>query len=86
MGCIVYSRYIHPIIIGWIFGHIYNYINVGLSALLVSINWAMRRPYIVERVTDWLHVFLCTKNLTNNITPAMESADRKFYKADAWIL
>jgi hypothetical protein len=33
------------------------YISVGLSALLVSINWAMRRPYIVERVTDWLHVF-----------------------------
>ena len=35
---------------------LYVYIDVGLSALLVSTDKAMRRPRYVERVADWLHV------------------------------
>ena len=35
-----------------------SYIGVGLSALLVSADRAMREPRYVERAADWLHVFL----------------------------
>lgn len=56
MGVLYTAESIFPIIRLDFWSYIY-YISVGLSALLVSINWAMRRPYIVERVTDWLHVF-----------------------------
>ena len=34
---------------------LYIYIGVGLSALLVSTDRAMRRPQHVERADDWLH-------------------------------
>ncbi len=56
MGVLYTAESVFPIIRLDFRSYIY-YISVGLSALLVSINWAMRRPYIVERVTDWLHVF-----------------------------
>ena len=36
---------------------LYIYIGVGLSALLVSTDRAMRRPRHVERADDWLHAF-----------------------------
>ena len=36
---------------------LYTYIGVGLSALLVSADRAMREPRYVERAADWLHVF-----------------------------
>lgn len=39
-------------------GVLYIHFCVGLSALLVSTNRAMRRPQHVERAADWLHVFL----------------------------
>ena len=39
-------------------GELYTYIGVGLSALLVSADRAMREPRYVERAADWLHVFL----------------------------
>ena len=38
-------------------GVLYIYIGVGLSALLVSADRAMREPRYVERAADWLHVF-----------------------------
>ena len=41
-----------------VFGLLDIYIIVGLSALLVSINRAMREPQDVKRATGWLHVFL----------------------------
>ena len=56
MGVLYTADSVFPIIRLDFWSYIF-YISVGLSALLVSINWAMRRPYIVERVTDWLHVF-----------------------------
>ena len=39
-------------------GKLYIHFCVGLSALLVSTNRAMRRPQHVERAADWLHVFV----------------------------
>ena len=33
-------------------GFLYTYTSVGLSALLVSTNWAMPEPLHVERVTE----------------------------------
>ena len=39
-------------------GVLYIHFCVGLSALLVSTNRAMRRPQHVERAADWLHVFV----------------------------
>ena len=68
-GCIVYSPYWLRLHFAFVAkkGYLYTYTYVGLSALLVSINWAMRRPYIVERVTDWLHVFFSFVWLIINI-------------------
>ena len=45
------------------------YIIVGLSALLVSTNRAMRRPQDVKRVTDWLHAFFVYVRILNFTKP-----------------
>lgn len=45
-------------------GVLYIHFCVGLSALLVSTNRAMRRPQHVERATDRLHAFFICKSLT----------------------
>lgn len=47
-------------------GVLYIHFCVGLSALLVSTNRAMRRPQHVERAADGLHAFFICKSLTKN--------------------
>lgn len=63
LGCIIYIPFKMQYPFLWmdcILWDDYIYIYVGLSALLVSTDRAMRRPQHVERVTDWLRVsFLC---------------------------
>jgi hypothetical protein len=59
-GMFIYSPH-------WIFtlsgdsplGVFYILISVGLSALLVSTNWAMREPYYVERASGLAPRFFC---------------------------
>ena len=62
LGCIIYIPIKMLCLFLWVdvsCGMDYIYIYVGLSALLVSANRAMRRPQHVERAADWLHVLLC---------------------------
>jgi len=48
------------------------YIIVGLSALLVSTNRAMREPQHVERATGWLHVFFVyVRHLNHSINSSL---------------
>ena len=56
----IHALYVIIYVCVWcgIITHLYTYIYVGLSALLVSTYRAMREPRYVERAEDWLHVFL----------------------------
>ena len=52
------KHFLYPHVMGKCSGMLDIYIIVGLSALLVSTDRAMREPQDVKRATGWLHVFL----------------------------
>ena len=63
-GNVSWDVYIQPSLDICLFGDsplgvFYILIGVGLSALLVSTNWAMREPYYVERASGLAPRFFC---------------------------
>ena len=64
-GCIVYSPNWLRLHFAFVAkkGYLYTYTYVGLSALLVSANWAMPEPLHVERVTELAPRFFVCINI-----------------------